>query len=114
RPFLFALALTVVALILYSLGYRGGWLRGGLIVLSDASDLALGILLPGLFLFGFFFVFAVYRTRRKLPYSASDNLLCAECKQPSSGNPAAVCECGGTLEPFAFFSWIQDEKSSQA
>jgi len=37
RPFLFALILTVIALILYSLGYRGGWLGGGLVLVSNSK-----------------------------------------------------------------------------
>ena len=114
RPFLFALALTVVALTLYSLGYRGGSLRSGLVVVSDPVDFAAGIILPAVFLFGFFFVIALYRTRRKRAYSASDYLLCANCKEPSSANPSAVCQCGGTLEPFAFFEWREDEKPGEA
>jgi hypothetical protein len=114
RPFLFALMLTNIAIIAYSLGYRGGWLRGGIVVVSNGSIPGVGIVFAGLFLFAFFFAFALYRNRRTPAYSASDHLLCRECKQPSSGNPSASCRCGGELEPFAFFSWVEYEKPNEA
>jgi len=111
RPFLFALILTVIALILYSLGYRGGWLGGGLVLVSNPSGFSVTTVFAAIFLFAVFFSFALYRRRRNRPsYSVHDILLCRECKQPSNANPAAVCPCGGKLEPFAFFSWTEDEK----
>ena len=110
RPFLFALALTVVTLILYSLGFRGGSLRAGLVIVSNPSSLGLSTLLIGIFLFVCFFAMALYNQRRRSTlFSASDSLLCRECKQPSNANPSVMCQCGGKLEPFACFTWIEDE-----
>jgi len=115
RPFLFALVLTVIALIIYSLGYRGGSLRGGVVLVSNPSSLSLSTLLGGIFLFVFFFAMALYNQRRRSTlFSASDSLLCQECKQPSNANPSVMCQCGGKLEPFACFSWIEDEKPNEA
>ncbi len=114
RPFMFALMLTMIGLILYSLGYRGGWLRGGLVVVSSPSGFGITIIFAGIFLFAIFFPFALYRQRRnRSSHAAHDILLCRECKQPSNANPAAVCQCGGKLEPFAFFSWNEDEKPNE-
>ena len=114
RPLLFALILTVIALILYSVGYRGGWLGGGLVLVSNPSGFGVTTVFAAIFLFVIFFSFALYRQRRnRSSHSAHDILLCRECQQPSHANPAAVCQCGGKLEPFAFFSWMEDEKPDE-
>jgi len=115
RPFLFALALTVVALVFYSLGYRGGWFRAGLVVVSEPGRFNLRTLFMGTLLFICFFAMALYNQRRRsTPFFASDSLLCRECKQPSNPNPSLMCECGGQLEPFAFFSWLEGENPTEA
>lgn len=113
RPFLIAAGFTVIALILYSLGYRGSRISGGLVMVSDPTDFAIRTVFPGLILFAPVFVVALLINRRKRPYTATDSLLCSECKQPSSGNPEAVCRCGGRLEPFAFFEWHEDESAGE-
>ena len=113
RPFLFASLLTGIALILYAFGYRGGWLRGGVVVLSNESALNLRTLISGVFLFAIFFALALYRRRSQPSHSPNDILLCRECKQPANAGSLAMCNCGGTLEPFAFFSWVEDEKANQ-
>src|SRR5258708_2742483 len=111
---MFALMLTVIGLIVYSLGYRGGWLRGGLVIVSSPSGFGIATIFAGIFLFAIFFPFALYRQRRnRSSHSAHNILLCRECKQPSNANPAAVCRCGGKLEPFAFFSWKEDERPDE-
>lgn len=114
RPLLFALILTVIAVIIYSLGYRGGWLRGGLVVVSNPSGVSLRTVFVGIFFFAFFFAIALYYRRRSTSsYSATDSLLCRKCVQPFNANPSAACQCGGKLEPFAFFIWVEDEKPSE-
>ena len=109
RPILWASTLTVISLTLYSFGYRGGWLRGGMVLVSSPTRLSLGSLIPAAFFFVFFFFLAVVqqRSRPVFSYSVSDQLLCRECKQPANGNPLGVCKCGGRLEPFAFFNWVE-------
>lgn len=106
RPFLFALALTAVATAAYSLGIRGGWLRGGLVIVSGRTGLSLQLLLASLFLFGFFFVVAFINNRR---VRSSDHLLCAVCKEPAHANPANKCSCGGELESFDFYNWTEEQ-----
>ena len=115
RPLLFALMLTVIAVVIYSLGYRGGWLRGGMVVVSNPSGFSMRTLFFGAFLFAFFFAVALYDQRRRSasPYSASGSLLCRECKHPSNANPSGTCQCGGRLEPFAFFRWEEDKSPSE-
>jgi hypothetical protein len=108
RPLLFASVLTAISIILYLFGYRGGSLRSGVMLLSTPSSFTLGTVLVAVFFFVFFFAFAVFRQRRKTFHSPSDSLLCRECKQPSHSNPAGLCQCGGALEPFAFFTWTED------
>lgn len=109
RPFLFALVLTVVSLILYSFGYRGGSRQAGVVLVSNPGSLGIGSLFIAAFLFVFLFAIALYNQRRRSTvFFASDSLLCRECKQPSHANPSLVCQCGGKLEPFACFSWIED------
>jgi hypothetical protein len=101
RPALFALILTVIAMALYALGYRGGWLRGG-VVLVSASPVPLGIstILGAAFLFLLFFGMSLYNQRRRTSFfSSNDSLLCGDCKQPSHSDPSATCECGGKLSP---------------
>ncbi len=115
RPFLFALMVTVIAMVIYSLGYRGGWLRGGLVLVSNPSGFSIGTVFAGIVLFAFIFAITLYRQRRSASsYFTSDYRLCRECKQPSHADPSAVCQCGGKLEPFAFFSWVEDEKPNEA
>jgi hypothetical protein len=109
RPLLFALVLTVVALILYLIGYRGGSLRTGIVMFSDPRSLTLGIVFPAVFLFVTFFASTLLWQRRRT-LSATDSVLCRECKEPSHPNAEEVCECGGKLEPFAFFTWTEDAK----
>ena len=114
RPFLFALGLTVIAMILYSFGYRGGSLRAGIVLVSNPTSLGMSTLLAGTFLFVTFFAMALYNQRRRSSFfSSSDSLLCRECKQPSEPNPSMICECGGKLEPFAYFSWEENEKPNE-
>ena len=114
RPFLFAFVLTVVSLIIYSLGYRGGSRQAGVVLVSNPGSLGIGSLFIAVFLFVFFFGIAFYNQRRRSTvFSASDSLLCRECRQPSAANPLLVCQCGGQLEPFACFSWIEDENPTE-
>ena len=114
RPFMFASALTVITLIIYSLGYRGGWFSRGVLLVANPSAPSLRILPVGIFFFVFFFAIALYNQRRRSSFfSASDSLLCQECKQPSTANPSMMCECGGKLEPFAYFTWVEDEKQDR-
>ena len=114
RPFLFALVLTVIAVVLYSLGYRGGSIRSGIVLFSNPSSLGKGSLVSGTFLFVFFFALALYNQRRRSSFfSAHESYLCRECKQPSNINSSMKCECGGKLEPFAYFSWEEDDKPSE-
>jgi hypothetical protein len=110
RPLLYALILTVICLALYSFGYRGGWLRGGVVLVSGPSSLSFANIFAGAFVFVFLFIILFYKQRSRpiLSYSASDQLLCRECKQPANGNALGVCKCGGRLEPFAFFNWVED------
>ena len=117
RPFLFAIGLTVVSLIMYSLGYRGGWLRVGIVIVSSPLDSPVGLVLPGVGLFIFFFAFFLYRQRRPrtVSHHASDSLLCRGCKQPSlNTDPSGLCQCGGKLEPFAFYNWVEDAEPKPA
>lgn len=114
RPFLFALVLTVVSLIIYSLGYRGGSRQAGVVLVSNPSSPGIGSLFIAVSLFVFFFAIALYNQRRRSTvFSASDSLLCRECKQPSDANPSLICQCGGKLEPFACFSWIEAENATE-
>jgi hypothetical protein len=110
RPLLFASILTVISVIIFSLGYRGGWLRGGMVFVTNPSGLGLKTVFIGLFFFALFFAIAVYNQRRHNSlFSTSDSLLCRDCNEPSDGHLSARCECGGTLEPFAYFNWVEDE-----
>jgi len=110
RPLLWASILTVVSVTLYRLGYRGGWLRGGVVLVSSPTSLGVEILVPAVFIFVvvYFLVLLRQRSRPVFSYSASDQLLCRECKQPANGNPLGVCKCGGRIEPFAFFNWVEE------
>jgi hypothetical protein len=107
RPFLLALALSAGATILYALGYRGGWLRGGLVFVSSTGGLGARTL----FVSAFFFAVALLNRRRRgaSPYASGESLLCRECTQPFQANASGLCGCGGRLEPFAFFRWVGDE-----
>ena len=111
RPFLFALGLTAGAVALYALGYRGGWLRGGVVLVSSPGGFGARTLFAGVFFFALFFAVAVYNQRRRSPssYNPGDSLLCGECRQPSAANASGVCRCGGRMEPFAFFNWNEVE-----
>ena len=108
RPLLFALILTAVAMILYLFGYRGGSMRSGVVIVSTPGVSILGTFIAGALLFTIFFAFFVYRQRRRGLYSPHDSVICRDCKEPSQANPSGVCQCGGTLEPFAFFTWTED------
>jgi hypothetical protein len=113
RPLVFALALTAVATFLYSAGYRGGWLRGGMVWVSGPEGFGPRTLFTAAFFFSFIFALAVYNQRRPgaSPLSAGDVLLCRECRQPSHAGASRACGCGGELEPFAFFYWVEPEGS---
>jgi hypothetical protein len=113
RPFLFALGLTAVAMILYSAGYRGGWLRGGLVLVSGPEGFGPKTLLVAAFFFTSIFALAVYNRRRHGSSSpdAGEILLCRECRQPSHAGASGACGCGGGLEPFAFFNWVEAGES---
>ena len=113
RPFLFALALTASTLILYQWGCRGGSMRSGVVIVSTPDVFTLGTFIAGAFLFTIFFAFFVHLQRHRGLYSPFDSVLCRECKQPSRANPAGVCQCGGTLEPFAFFTWTEDATQAE-
>lgn len=71
RPLLFALALTFGALILYLVGYRGGSLRMGIVLLSDRGSLTLGTVGAGVFLFVIFFAFTLRWQRRRTFHPAT-------------------------------------------
>lgn len=111
RPFLFALGLTAGATVLYALGYRGGWLRGGSVFVSSPGGLGARTLFVSAFLFALFFAVAVLNRRRRGAslHASGDSLLCRECTQPFQANASGLCRCGGKLEPFAFFRWVEDE-----
>ena len=113
RPFLFALALTASTLILYQWGCRGGSMRSEVVIVSTPGVFTLGTFIAAAFLFAIFFAFFVYLQRHKGLYSPFDSVLCRECKQASRANPSGVCQCGGTLEPFAFFTWTEDATQAE-
>ena len=107
RPLLMASVLTIIAAILGSVGYRGGYSRFGVFLFSDQTGFSV---FAAVFLFVIFFVIALYAQRRRGSFfsRASDSYLCAECKQPAAGTQSGMCNCGGTLEPFAFFNWVEE------
>ena len=106
RPFLFALIPTVIAVAAYSVGIRGGWLRGGVIFVSSRTGVSWQLLVASLFLFAFFFGIAFLNNRR---VRSPDHLLCSVCKEPSHANSSTQCSCGGALEPFAFYTWTEED-----
>ena len=113
RPFLFSFIFTVIAIIIYSLGYRGGSFTSGIYLFTSPSGLNKRMILAGTFLFVFLFTLALYRQRRGTSFWASDHFLCRECTEPSSANPSMICQCGGRLEPFAFFNWTEDAERTE-
>jgi hypothetical protein len=113
RPLVFSFVLSVVVLILYQLGYRGGWLSRGMVLVSNPRGIDVRTVFTGVFFFAFFFALALYRQRRRTLYSAGDSLLCRECTRPAHANPSAICQCGGRLEPFAYFTWSEDDVTNR-
>ena len=110
RPFLFSLAITVFVVVLASLGIRGMSVRGNVLMMVDQGGLRLTTLLAGVFVFALLFVVMLYKQRRGGLFSPSggDSLLCRDCKEPSHPSPSGRCQCGGQLEPFAFYTWDEE------
>ena len=71
----------------------------------------LPILLQMPIFFALFFAVALLNRRRRGAslYASGESLLCRECTQPFQANADGLCGCGGRLEPFAFFRWVEDE-----
>ena len=113
RPFLFSLIISVIGTTVYSLGYRGGSLSSGIYFFTNPSGFNIRAILIGIFLFVFLFALALYRQRRGKSFWASDHFLCRECTEPASANSSMTCQCGGTLEPFAFFNWTEDAERTE-
>jgi hypothetical protein len=108
RPFILASVLTAAVMLLYTLGWRGGF-RSFLIFTTSPTPLGFKAVIMSAFLFIVFFSIAYYNQRRYGTLTPiSDSLLCRECKQPAHPNPECRCQCGGRLEPFDYFDWIAD------
>lgn len=107
RPLIVAASLSAVSVLLYSLGLRGSF-RGMVVYTESPASVARTAIL-GAFMFTMIFVIAVFNQRRRgaLTPTAGDSLLCRDCKEPSHYNPHGGCRCGGRLEPFSFFNWVE-------
>jgi hypothetical protein len=112
QPIIFAFVLSCVCLLIYSIGYRGGFVRGGIVLISSAPNMfnVRGLFI-GLFLFVLFSIITIARQRKygSVWGPPSGALLCRECKRPS--NPNVMCSCGGVLEPFEYYNWMEDNES---
>jgi hypothetical protein len=83
-------------------------MRSGVAIVSTPGTFTVASLLAGVLVFGICFAFFVYIQRHKGLYSPWDSVLCRRCKQPSRANPEGMCQCGGKLEPFEFFAWVEE------
>ena len=110
RPFLSSLAITVVVFVFTSLGVRGMSFSGNVFMMADQGGFRMATLLAGVFVFALLFVVMLYKQRRGSLFgpSGGDSLLCRECKEPSHPSPSGRCQCGGQLEPFAFYRWDEE------
>jgi hypothetical protein len=110
RPFLFSLAITVVVVVLFSLGISGVSFRGNVLMMVNRGGFRITTLLAAVFVFALLFVVMLYKQRRGGLFgpSAGDSLLCSDCKEPSHPNSSGRCQCGGQLEPFAFYKWDEE------
>lgn len=110
RPLLVSFGISTAGLMLYSLGYRGS-VRGFIFFSNSSYFSVIRLLFLFLILFVIIFSIAIYNQRRygALTPSGSDVLLCQNCKTPTSFNAEKRCSCGGNLEPYGYFDWVEKE-----
>jgi hypothetical protein len=111
KPVATAVALTTIALLLYSVGLR--FLSQGIIIVSSGPvEFGIGIIGTGMVLFLILSVFFVYHQRRHGGlFDHSGVLLCRDCKQPRRSNENLRCRCGGSLEELDHFDWVSEAEA---
>ena len=112
RPVLFAAAITIVVMSLYSLGFRGSTQR---FIVQPAEDLNWRLIVAGLLVFTIIAGVAIHRQRQRGHILGGDDaiLRCRDCKELDHANPSKSCAaCGGKQEPSKFFYWSEESDSS--
>ena len=115
RPLLFATAISIVVMLLYSFGLRG-CSRGFVFVAQQPDGFNGRTIFAGLFMFALFAVIAIYhqRTYGYILGGEHDIWRCRDCKQLEHVNLNKTCSaCDGKQEPSGFFSWVEDEDSGK-
>ncbi len=60
------------------------------------------------------FPIVVFVTGRDKGILAPGSGLCAQCFEPGYYHNGSRCACGGVIEPFGFYRWIEDESKPEA
>ena len=110
RPFVAALALSLVVMVLYALGFRGR--AQGFIEQPTFLDWRLPA--AALIVFALSFPLAVHRQRThgQLLGRSDEMLRCSNCTELNFASPTKLCPaCGGQQEPSIFFIWTDDDNS---
>ena len=103
--------------IAYALGLRA-CTRSVVVVAAEAPRFStrtlIGVVVVFAIQFLIFFAVALYFQRHYGGFtSREDVLLCRECYTSSHRNVLRRCTCGGGLEPFDFFDWVDDGTTSR-
>lgn len=108
-PVLTAALMAAVSAALYSFGFRGGDISGGVLLTGPATRLADPSTL-GLFIIIFSLV--LYQSRRKMLrdgqglFGGPPTVLCDRCQKAEAQGASPACECGGSWEPIRHWEWI--------
>lgn len=110
RPVLSAVLMAAVCAALWSLGFRGGSISGGVVAMGPASRMTD----PSTFgMFTIVFLLVLYQSRRKMIrdgqglFGGPPTVLCNRCQKAEAAGASPACECGGSWEPIHHWEWIE-------
>lgn len=114
RPLVWAVIWATVCTVIYGLGYRGGLSRGVIAYTDPRFDRRLVVL--GIIATVVIFAIVYFRQLKGWRFFDADDdaLLCTGCFEPTSPNPANICECGSELEPYEYWEWNEPVSEASA
>ena len=108
-PVLTGVLMAAVVAALWSLGFRGGDISSGVVLMGPVTRLTDPSTL-GAFTIAFGLV--LYQSRRKMIrdgrglFAGPPTVLCSLCQKAEAAGASPACECGGSWEPIHHWDWI--------
>jgi len=101
---------TLIGMVLFALGFRGGSPRTGIFLMSSVQT---GSIVPLILISPFCFMLVlplvILATWHDRKYSLACGAVCGSCGGSCGPTHETHCACGHVLEPVAHFEWVDSD-----